>query len=119
MGYPFLSVLGTEIKVTDGIISSKTGYQGDITTYQISAPIQRGNSGGPLFDNNGTIVGITNAGAESMQNVGYAIKVSYLRNLIDASSETINLPTTNQVSSLSFTEKVKKVSPYVVIVLTY
>ena len=119
MGYPFLSVLGTEIKVTDGIISSKTGYQGDITTYQISAPIQRGNSGGPLFDNNGTIVGITNAGVESMQNVGYAIKVSYLRNLIDASSETINLPTTNQVSSLSFTEKVKKVSPYVVIVLTY
>ena len=50
MGYPKLSYLGEELKVTDGIISSKTGYQGDITTYQISAPIQPGNSGGPLFD---------------------------------------------------------------------
>ena len=48
-----LSVMGKEIKITDGIISSKSGYDGDITTYQISAPIQGGNSGGPLFDDNG------------------------------------------------------------------
>ena len=47
-GYPMaLSVMGKEIKVTDGIISSKTGFDGNITTYQISAPIQAGNSGGP------------------------------------------------------------------------
>jgi S1-C subfamily serine protease len=50
-GYPMaLSIMGKEIKVTDGIISSKTGFDGDITSYQISAPIQAGNSGGPLFD---------------------------------------------------------------------
>ena len=52
-GYPLaLSVMGREIKVTDGMINSKTGYDGDITTYQISAPIQGGNSAGPLFDDN-------------------------------------------------------------------
>lgn len=119
MGYPELSHLGEEIKVTDGIISSKTGYQGDITTYQISAPIQPGNSGGPLFDNNGNVVGITNAGVQSLQNVGYAIKVSYLQNLIEASPEGINLPSNSQISSLSFTEKVKKISPYVVIIKIY
>ena len=37
-------LLWVEIKVTDGIISSKTGFDGDITTYQISAPIQEGSS---------------------------------------------------------------------------
>ena len=40
LGYPMSNILGEEIKVTDGIISSKTGYQGDMETYQISAPIQ-------------------------------------------------------------------------------
>ena len=53
LGYPMSDILGEEIKVTDGIISSKTGYQGDVVTYQISVPIQPGNSGGPLFDKNG------------------------------------------------------------------
>lgn len=62
LGYPMSDILGEEIKVTDGIISSKTGYQGDVVTYQISVPIQPGNSGGPLFDKNGNLVGITNGG---------------------------------------------------------
>ena len=106
MGYPQISYLGEDIKVTDGIISSKTGYQGDITTYQISAPIQPGNSGGPLFDKNGLLVGITNAGVSELDNVGYAIKVSYMNNLIEASPETIYIPTTNQLQGLSFTEKI-------------
>ena len=119
MGYPELSYLGEEIKVTDGIISSKTGYQGDITTYQISAPIQHGNSGGPLFDNNGYLVGITNAGVTSLQNVGYAIKVSYLNNLIDASPESIRLPQSNQLTGLTLPEKIKRLSPFVVIIKIY
>lgn len=119
MGYPELSHLGEEIKVTDGIISSKTGYQGDITTYQISAPIQHGNSGGPLFDKNGNVIGITNAGVESLQNVGYAIKVSYLNNLIEACPESINTSSSNQISGLSFPDKIKKISPYVVIIKVY
>ena len=119
MGYPQLSYLGEEIKVTDGIISSKTGYQGDITTYQISAPIQPGNSGGPLFEKNGLLVGITNAGVSELDNVGYAIKVAYMNNLIEASPETIYTPTTNQLQGLSFTDKIKRISPYVVIIKIY
>ncbi|EIM74401.1 peptidase S1 and S6 chymotrypsin/Hap [Nitritalea halalkaliphila LW7] len=45
MGYPLLGYMGDEVKITDGIISSRTGYQGDVSSYQISAPIQPGNSG--------------------------------------------------------------------------
>ena len=91
-------ILGEEIKVTDGIISSKTGYQGDVVTYQISVPIQPGNSGGPLFDKNGNLVGITNEGVPDAQNVGYAIKVSYLKNLLDSAPTPIILPSVNKIN---------------------
>lgn len=66
--------MGDEIKLTTGVISSKTGFQGDVSLYQISAPIQPGNSGGPLFDNKGNLIGIVNAKHKGAENVGYAIK---------------------------------------------
>ena len=47
MGYPMADVMGSEIKFTDGKISSKSGIGGDVRVYQISVPIQPGNSGGP------------------------------------------------------------------------
>ena len=119
MGYPVVDYLGEEVKITDGIISSKTGYEGDIATYQISAPIQPGNSGGPLFDKNGNLVGITNAGVSGAQNVGYAIKSSYLLNLIDSAPIQIEYPATNQLNGMELTEQVKLLSQYVVYIKTY
>lgn len=116
MGYPQMSQLGAEIKVTDGIISSKTGYQGDVTTYQISAPIQPGSSGGPLFDSNGFLIGITSSGVQSLENVGYAIKTPYLSTLVAVSPESVTLPLNNKLSGLNLTEKIKRISPYVVVI---
>ena len=55
LGYPLTATMGDEIKLTTGVISSKSGFQGDISQYQISAPVQPGNSGGPLFDSKGNI----------------------------------------------------------------
>jgi S1-C subfamily serine protease len=76
LGYPLTQIMGNEVKFTDGKISSKTGFQGDITSYQITVPIQPGNSGGPLFDYDGNLVGITAAGLNKSvaDNVNYAIK---------------------------------------------
>ena len=116
MGYPQMSQLGAEIKVTDGIVSSKTGYQGDVTTYQISAPIQPGSSGGPLFDSNGYLIGITSAGVQALDNVGYAIKTPYLSTFIAVAPESITLPSSNQLVGLTLPEKVKRLSPYVVFI---
>ncbi len=116
MGYPLLSSLGEEVKLTDGLISSKTGYQGDIVTYQISAPIQPGNSGGPLFDKKGNLVGITNAGIPNAENVGYAIKANYLVNLLEMLPETVQLPTVNTLQNLPFTSQVKELSKFVFII---
>ena len=68
LGYPKTQKLGEEIKFTDGTISAKTGAQGDIRLYQISVPITHGNSGGPLFDKQGNLIGITSSGWDNEDN---------------------------------------------------
>jgi len=118
-GYPMaLSIMGKEIKVTDGMINSKTGYDGDITSYQISAAIQAGNSGGPLFDDKGNLIGINSAklNVKIADNVGYSIKTSYVLNLIDILPKTINLPSNKKLVSLPLIEQIKEISKYVVLV---
>jgi hypothetical protein len=113
LGYPLTSTMGEEIKLTTGIISSKTGYQGDVSLYQISAPIQPGNSGGPLFDGEGNIIGIVSAKHRGAENVGYAIKASYLRNLME-SAMTINIfPQNNKIANYKLSDKVKSIKNFV------
>lgn len=119
LGYPMaLSVMGTEIKFTDGKISSKTGFQGDISTYQMTTPIQPGNSGGPLFDYDGNLIGINSAKirADVADNVSYAIKSSYLKNLIDVLPTTLSLPNDKTIMNKTLTEKIKIISDYVVLI---
>lgn len=113
LGYPLTQSLGNEIKLTNGIISSRTGYQGDIATYQMSAPVQPGNSGGPMFDNKGNVIGIVVAGVPGAENVGYAIKTSYLKILIESAGLNMSFPTNNTVAGLSLSEKVKRVKKFV------
>ena len=118
-GYPMaLSLMGKEVKITDGIISSKSGFDGDITTYQITAPIQGGNSGGPLFDDKGNFLGINSSGLskEIADNVGYTIKSSYVLNLIDVLPKSIDLPSSTKLQPLPLTEQIKEISKYVVLV---
>lgn len=116
LGYPMANIMGDEIKFTDGKISSKTGFQGDITTYQVSVPVQPGNSGGPLFDYDGNVVGVVNAKIMKADNVSYAIKTSYAKNLIDVLPETLVLPTDNSLAAKPLTEKIKTLSDYVVLI---
>ncbi len=113
LGYPLTSTMGDEIKLTTGVISSKTGFQGDIALYQISAPIQPGNSGGPLFDKNGNVIGIVSAKHKDAENVGYAVKTLYLQNLIESSLSSAIIPMTNSISEKTLPDKVKKLKTFV------
>lgn len=113
LGYPLTSTMGEELKLTTGVISSKTGFQGDVSIYQISAPIQPGNSGGPLFDGNGNIIGIVVAKHTDAENVSYAIKASYLRNLMESAISENILPQTNKITNDKLSDKVKSVRNYV------
>ena len=113
LGYPLTATMGDEIKLTTGVISSKTGFQGDIALYQISAPIQPGNSGGPLFDKKGNIIGIVSAKHSGAENVGYAIKASYLKTLVESFSTSSLLPSVNTISTYSLPNKVKAEKKFV------
>ena len=119
LGFPkALSGMGKEIKFTDGRISSKTGFNGDIRAYQTTTPIQGGNSGGPLFDFNGNLIGINSAKlvAEDIEGVSYSIKASYLSNLMDVLPETISVPSNTSLSNKSLEDQIKILSDYVVLI---
>lgn len=116
LGYPLLAALGEEVKLTNGIISSKTGFQGDPTCYQMSAPVQPGNSGGPLFSSSGNLIGIVNAKYTEGENISYAIKSSYLISQLNSMQDSVSIPTVNLLSGKSFTEQVKMIRNFVFII---
>ena len=113
MGYPLTATMGDEVKLTTGVVSSKSGFQGDISMYQISAPVQPGNSGGPHLDSKGNVIGIISAKHRDAENVSYAIKASYLNNLIESFSSTKVIPQNNKLSGMNLSEKVKAIKDFV------
>jgi hypothetical protein len=73
LGFPQADVLGSEIKITKGEISSKTGYKNDSNIWQTSADIHPGSSGGPFVDEWGRLVGIANSYIPE-ERIGYCTK---------------------------------------------
>ncbi len=119
LGYPWVQVMGTDVKYTSGVINSRTGIQGDPTHYQISAHIDHGNSGGPLFNSKGQIIAITDSGLDKalFGDVNYAVKSMYLKSLIDASGIDIQLPNDQSIIGKSRPEQIKEISPFVALIL--
>ena len=116
LGYPLVQSMGTEIKLTTGVVSSRSGFQGDQSQYQISAPVQPGNSGGPLFNDNGELIGIVSAKHTEAENVSYGVKLSHLKTLT-SNVAGVNLNRSSHISNLSLSEKCKSVIPCTVMVL--
>ncbi len=87
MGYPVSDILGQEPKYTNGVVSSQTGYSGAANVFQMTVPIQPGNSGGPIVNRQGQVVGIATSSAEVgnfldssgtlPQNINWAVKSDY------------------------------------------
>jgi S1-C subfamily serine protease len=91
LGYPEPAVLGQRVKMTAGNVSGEAGLADDARFLQISAPIQQGNSGGPLLGYDGKAVGMVSAKLERFdndkaslrpENVNYAVKADYLKPLL-------------------------------------
>lgn len=119
LGYPAaLSGMGKDIKFTDGKVSAKTGYNEDIRVYQTTAPVQPGNSGGPLFDFSGNLIGINSSKiiSKDIEGVSYSIKASYLYNLIDVMREKIPMPSDTSLKKMNLEEQIKTLSDYVVLI---
>jgi len=124
IGYPASNIMGEKPKYSEGVINAMTGIKDDPTFFQISVPIQPGNSGGPLFNDGGEVIGITtstmsplaiNAIGAIPQNVNYAIKSSFVKNILSTvpelmTSNTGIIVTPNEKGSslANFIEQVSK-----------
>jgi S1-C subfamily serine protease len=117
IGYPLaLSGMGVEPKFTDGKVSSKSGYNNAINSFQTNIGVQPGNSGGPVFNSKGELVGIINAKVFDADNVSYAVKVSYLMAVLDSLDQAVVLPEVNSISNLETSEQLKGIIPSVVLI---
>lgn len=118
IGYPKAEAMGEEVKVTDGIISSKSGAQGDMSKFQISAAVNPGNSGGPLIDENGNLIGVIYAKSTIAESAGYAIKASYLETFLK-NIEEFNYPTyINTMKNKSLPEMISELKKIIFIIET-
>lgn len=90
IGFPNVDIQGAQAKFTEGSISSLSGWRDDPGDYQISVPLQQGNSGGALIDTeSGLVAGVVTSSLSPSRadNVGYAIKASVLADLIRSTPE--------------------------------
>lgn len=115
LGYPFVQSMGKEVKLTNGIINSNSGYENDIRYYQFSAEIQPGNSGGPLFDSEGNIVGLVSSKHNKATNAGYALKAKFIIDFIKINDPAILKTNINSLKNLSLTSKYKILKDYVLL----
>ena len=92
IGFPLAGILAATPSVAHGLISNSSGIDNDPRMFQISVPIQSGNSGSPLLDSNGRVIGVVTSTLNSKtllkatgslpQNVNFATKSSYLRSIL-------------------------------------
>jgi serine protease Do len=96
IGFPNVDIQGAQAKFTEGSISSLSGWRDDPGDYQISVPLQQGNSGGALIDTQtGWVAGVVTSSLSPSRadNVGYAIKAGVLAALLRATPECAHLVT--------------------------
>lgn len=119
LGFPLPDLQGTDVKFTTGTISSLTGIRNSPRYYQISAPLQPGNSGGALFNEKGNLIGIVAAKLDSIatlsitgdlpQNVNYAVKAGYAIPLLKTiEGFEIDSKRNDEVSLLDLIEELKQ-----------
>jgi TPR repeat protein len=129
VGFPNIGLQGFSPKLTRGDISSLSGPQDDARYFQISVPLQPGNSGGALVDERGNVVGIVSAALSARaalaasgalpQNVNYAVKSSFLLGFLESVPEVAAKLKEPNTKDIKFDDVVDQVKEAAVLVLVY
>ena len=129
VGFPNIGMQGFSPKLAKGEIASLSGAADDVRYFQISVPVQPGNSGGALVDEHGNVVGVVSAKLDASvalaasgalpENVNYAVKSSFLLSFLEsvpAVSARLKEPVT---ADRKFEDVVKSAQDAAVLVLVY
>jgi S1-C subfamily serine protease len=119
IGYPLIGILSDEASVATGIVSALSGEENDSRFLQITAPVQSGNSGGPLVDSAGDVVGIVTSKLDAMavaaatgdvpQNVNFAVKQSLAESFLESKGIDASIDTAAQaLDAAELAERVRK-----------
>jgi S1-C subfamily serine protease len=121
LGYPREDVVYGE-----GSLSARSGFEGDTAFYQVSIPVNPGNSGGPLMDERGNLIGVVSGRQNDAQSAAFATKSSYLVHLVDslaaaksAAAYPYHLPRFGQLAGTGRPQQLKKLQDYVFVVKVF
>ncbi len=99
-GYPYGTYISTSIKITSGVVSATRGFGDNTGQFQLDAAVQPGNSGGPIYDSRGNIVGVIVSGINKLkvakasgsvpENINFGIKVSTVRTFLESGGVSVN-----------------------------
>jgi len=114
LGYP-----REEMVYGEGYLSSGTGYRGDSIAYQVAISVNPGNSGGPLLDENGNVIGIISGKQTTSEGVSFAVKTNYLLKAINGipadslNGQPLRLNRKNTLARLPRKQQIMRMQEYV------
>ncbi|HUQ97344.1 MAG TPA: serine protease [Chitinophagaceae bacterium] len=105
----------------EGYLAAKTGFNGDTLTCQIAIAANPGNSGGPILNHNGEVIGILSTRQTSAEGVVFATQSRYIFSALkelqkDSAYKAIKMPATSNLKNLDRVQQVKKIADYVYLV---
>ena len=106
---------------SEGYLSAKTGFNGDTLSCQLGIAANRGNSGGPVFNSQGEIIGVISSKEMEAEGVAFAIQSKYIYSAIeelkkDTTYQSVKIPYKSSVKGMDTKQQVKKIQDFVFMV---